>query len=337
MRRHRLLAGGLVASAALVLAATALSADRGQHAKKLTVAVVTDTPLHDQGYNQYSYLGIKRGAAKVGAKMVAIESSSPNDYQNNLTTAAQEADFVLASEFTMADALQRIAEQNPSKKFAILDYSYPKPQKNIQADVFAANESSYLGGIVAAGISKSHVIGFVGGVDSPVLEEFLAGFEAGALAQDPKVHVKVAWTGSFSDQQKGKEAAAAEIAQKADVIYEAAGSSGLGVFTAAKQAHIWAIGVDQDQNHLAPKTIVTSVIKHVDVAAYDNVVAVQKGTWKPGVKVFDLKNHGVGLAPYHGLAKVVPAKVKRAVKRATKAIVSGKVHVPEKPKFPHGL
>jgi len=336
MPRHRPLVLALAIVAALTFAAVAAAGSTHNAKKHLTVAYIASGSLNDHGYNEYTYLGMKRGAKKIGAKLITIESSSPNNYQSDITTAAHEADLVLVSEFGMADALQRVAAQNPSKKFAILDYSYPARQKNIQSDVFAANESSYLGGIVAAAVSKKHIVGFVGGIDSPVLEQFEAGFEAGALAEDPTVHFKVAWTGSFTDQQKGKEAAAAEIAQNADVLYEAAGGSGLGVFTAAKQAHVWAIGVDQDQNFLAPKTIVTSVIKRVDVAAYDNVVSLANGTWKSGNKLFNLKNHGVALASYHRLAKFVPARAKRAVAKARAAIVSGKLVVPTKPKYPHG-
>lgn len=302
-----------------------------------TVTYVSDVGgINDKGYNQYTWEGTQRGAKKVGGKASFVESTGPTDYLRNITTAAQRSDLVVVSGFAMATALQRAAAQFPDKKFAIIDYSYSPPLKNVQGDIFAANESSYLGGILAAGISKTGTIGFVGGVDVPVLEEFLAGFEAGALSLNRRIHIKVVWTGSFTDQQKGKEAALAEIAQGADVIYTAAGASGLGGIAAARQKRVWAIGVDQDQHRVAPGTVVSSVIKRVDVAAATNVTSVARGTWTAGTKLFNLKNKGVGLAPFHNLARVVPATVKRRIRTARRQITVGKVRVPHKPKYPRG-
>ncbi|HLH70280.1 MAG TPA: BMP family ABC transporter substrate-binding protein [Candidatus Dormibacteraeota bacterium] len=304
---------------------------------KLSVTFVSDVGgLNDKGYNEYTYLGMKQGASKVHATLHVIESSGPGDYVSNISTGARESQLVVVAGPSMTDAMKQVSEEFRDRKFAIIDSSYDPPLPNVQGDVFAANQSSYLGGIVAAGISKTHVIGFVGGQQIPALQDFLAGFEAGALAERPDIHIKVAWTGSFTDQQKGKEAALAEIAQGADVIYTAAGASGLGGIAAAQQSHVWAIGVDQDQHDVAPDTVVTSVVKHVDVAAADNVIAVSSGSWKPGTKQFDLANDGVGLAPYHNLASVVPASVQQAVQRAKQEIIAGKISVPHQPPLPNG-
>ncbi|MGH7922546.1 MAG: BMP family ABC transporter substrate-binding protein [Candidatus Dormibacteraceae bacterium] len=303
----------------------------------MTVAYVSDVGgLNDKGYNQYTYLGMKEGAQKVGAKLDVIETQSPSDYVANITTAAREASLVVVSGFSMGDALAQVAKQFPKVKFAILDYSYTKKYPNVQGDIFDANQSSYLGGIVAAGISKTHTVGFVGGVQSPLLEQFLGGYEAGALAYDPHTHVKVAWTGSFTDQNAGKQSALAEIAQHADVIYTAAGASGLGGIAAAQQSHVWAIGVDNDQNSVAPSTVVTSVVKELTVVASDNVEGASKGSWKSGTKTFDLANNGVGLASYHGLSSVVPAAVKAAVVKAKQQLISGAVKAPNTPQYPNG-
>lgn len=304
---------------------------------KLTVAYVSDVGgLNDKGYNQYTYLGMKQGAQQAGAKLDVIETQSPSDYVTNITTAAREASLVVVSGFSMGDALAQVSKQFPQKKFAILDYSYPNKLPNVQGDVFNAQESSYLGGIVAAGISKSHTIGFVGGVQSTLLNTFLAGYEAGALAENPNTHVKVAWTGSFTDQNAGKQDALGEIAQGADVIYTAAGASGLGGLAAAQQSHVWAIGVDTDQHDVAPDTVVTSVVKELQVASGDNVTSFAKGKWQPGTKTFTLSNNGVGLASYHNLSGDVPASVQQAVTKAKQDIISGQVKPPTTPKQPAG-
>jgi basic membrane protein A len=306
-------------------------------AAKKSVTFIADVGgLDDHGYNQYSYLGMVAGAKKTGLALHTIQTTDASQYETNITTAAQQSGLVVMAGFDFGDALQTVSKRFPKTDFAIEDYEYTPPLKNVQADVFEANQSSYLGGIVAAGISKSHSIGFVGGVDESVLQQFLAGFEAGALAENPKTHIKVEWTGSFSNEQAGKQAAQAEIAQGADVIYTAAGGSGIGGLAAANSAHVWAIGVDSDQNYLFPHTVVTSVIKELNVVAADNVESYAKGAWKPGTQLFDLANHGVGLAPFHGLADVVPAAVKAQIAAATKAIASGKIVVPSKPKYPNG-
>lgn len=306
-------------------------------ASKFNVTFVSDVGgIHDQGFNQFTWLGTQEGAQQVGAKASFIESTGPSDYLTNITTAAQRSSLVIVAGFAMGDAIQRASKQFPTKKFGIIDFSYSPPLKNVQGDVFAANESSYLGGVLAAGMSKSGTIGFVGGVDVPLLEEFLAGYEAGAVSVNPNIHIKVAWTGSFTDQQKGKEAALAEIANGADVIYTAAGASGLGGIAAAQQKNVWAIGVDSDQHKIAPNTVISSVIKRVDVAAKTNVVTYASGKWSAGTHLFDLANNGVGLAPFHNLASKVSAKTQQAIQQARKNIIDGKVKVPTKPAYPHG-
>lgn len=324
---------------AVMLGATMLATfgASGQAKGPITVAYVSDVGgLNDKGYNQYSYDGMKRAAAKVHATLRVVESTSPTDYEKNISTMARLANLVVVSGFAMADAVQKVSAQYPNTKFAIIDASFSPPLKNVQGDVFASNQASYLAGIVAANMSKTGTIGFVGGVNVPVLQEFLAGYEAGALSINPKIHIKVGWTGSFTDQQAGKQVALAEIAQHADVVYSAAGASGLGSIAAAKQKHVWAIGVDQDQHAVAPNTVITSVIKHVDVAAADNVLAYAHGKWTAGTRLFNLADGGTGLAPFHNLAKDVPAKVKTELARAKRLIIRHKINVPVKPPYPTG-
>jgi basic membrane protein A len=298
---------------------------------------VTDVGgLNDNGFNHLGYIGTTTGAAKAHWKWHVIESRSPSDYTRNLTIAAQQSVMVVAVGFSFGDTLLAVSRKFPADKFVIIDfdYNYLKPSlrpRNVQGNDFMPNQASYLAGIVAAGVSKTHVIGFVGGLNVPLIQAFLAGYQAGARSYDPRVRVRVAYTGSWTDQSKGKVAALQEINAGADVIYHAAGASGLGALAAADQRHVYGIGVDTDQNFLHPHSVITSVVKHVEVAIASAIEDAAAGKFKAGTKLWDLKNGGVGLAPYHALANVVPARVKAAVARAREQIISGRITVPSLP------
>lgn len=287
--------------------------------------------LNDNGFNHLGWEGTQTGAKAVGWQAKAIETTSPTDYVKNLTTAAQESNMVVAVGFSLGDALEAVSKKFPKVKFTIIDYDYNsvKPAlKNVLGNDFTPEQSSYLAGILAAGVSKTHTIGFVGGLNVPLIVAFYAGFRAGAMSYDPKVKVLSAYTGSFTDQSKGKLSALQEINSGADVVYAAAGASGLGSLTAAAQKGVYGIGVDADQHFLHPNTIITSVVKHVEVAAASAVEAAGRGTFKAGTRIWDLKNNGVGLAPYYNLASKVPAKVQAAIAKARRGIISGDIMVP---------
>lgn len=343
-RSHLRTAACLVAAVCLLAACRSTNSASGPKSAAKTspgsAKSVTDVAdvggLNDHGYNEYTYLGVKQGAAQAHIGFHVIQVASPSDYVSDLTTAARESHLVIMDGFDFGPALQTVSKQFPKVDFVVEDFSYSPPLPNVQGDVFEANQSSYLGGIVAAGMSADHTIGFVGGVKESVLEQFLAGYEAGAMAYDPQTHIKVVWTGSFTNQQAGKAAAQTEIAQGADVIFTAAGGSGLGGLEAAKQAGKYAIGVDTDQNYLDPSTIITSVVKNLSVVAADNVRAYAAGDWKPGTVQYSIANNGVGLAPWHSFATKVPAAVKTAVAKAEQEMKSGALHAPTTPKYPNG-
>lgn len=318
----------------------AYAAPRHAVAATPSVTFVTDVGgLNDNGFNHLGYVGTTTGAAKAHWKWHVIETTSPSDYTKNLTTAAQQSQLVIAVGFSFGDALKAVALKYPKVKFAIIDYDYTGVQnpavkpalKNVQGNDFTPNESSYLAGIVAAGVSKSHVIGFVGGLNVPLIQAFLAGFQAGAKSYDPSVRVLSAYTGSFTDQSKGKVSGLQEINAGADVIYAAAGASGLGSLAAADQRHVYSVGVDTDQHYLHPKSVITSVLKHVEVAVAQVIEATAAGKFKAGTRLWNLKNNGVGIAPYYNLSSAVPAKVKAAVAKARQGITSGDIKVPVLP------
>ncbi|HZS90993.1 MAG TPA: BMP family ABC transporter substrate-binding protein [Chloroflexota bacterium] len=311
------------------------AAPRNAAAAMHSVTFVTDVGgLNDNGFNHLGYVGTTTGAAKVHWAWHVIETTSPSDYTRNLTTAAQQSELVIAVGFSFGDALRAVARAYPKVKFAIIDYDYngvkPAPT-NILGNDFMPNESSYLAGIVAAAVSKSHTIGFVGGLNVPLIQAFLAGYQAGAKSYDPSIRVLSAYTGSFTDQSKGKVAGLQEINAGADVIYAAAGASGLGSLAAADQRHVYGVGVDTDQHYLHPKSIITSVLKHVEVAVAQAIERTAAGKFKAGTLLWNLKNNGVGIAPFYNLASVVPAKAKAAVAKARQAIISGAIKVPVVP------
>ncbi len=294
-----------------------------------TVTFVTDIGgLNDNGFNHLGDVGSMKGATQAGWKRNVIETASPSDYEKNLTTAATKSDMVVAVGFSFGDILKKVAAKYPKVKFVIIDWSYSPSLPNVLGNVFKPGEASYLAGILAAGLSKTHTIGFVGGLSVPVIHEFLAGYKAGALSYDPKVKVLAVYTGSFIDQSKGKTAGLQEINGGADVVYSAAGASGLGALTAAAQRHKLAIGVDTDQNYLHKDTVMTSVVKHIEVAIANAIVDAGMGKFKSGTKLWNLANNGVGLASYHSLASRVPATVQAAMDKARAGIISGKIMVP---------
>ena len=323
-----------------VVAGYALPRHSASAAAMKVVTFVTDVGgLNDNGFNHLGYVGTQTGAKKAGWLAKVIETTSPNDYAKNLTTAARQSQMVVAVGFSFGTVLPVVAKQFPKVEFVIIDYDYtgvqnpamkPAPM-NIMGNDFTPEQSSYLAGIVAAGISKTHTIGFVGGYNVPLIGAFLAGYQAGAKSYDPTVKVLYTYTGSFTDQGKGKVAGLQEINQGADVVYPAAGASGLGTLTAAAQKHVWGIGVDADQNYLHPNTVITSVVKHVEVAIASAIEAAAAGKFHAGTKLWNLANNGVGLAPYHSLAMHVPAKVKAAVAKAKAEIIAGKIKVPTVP------
>lgn len=197
---------------------------------------------------------------------------------------------------------------------------------------FREQESSFLCGVIAALTSKTKTIGFVGGMDIPLIHKFEAGYRAGAQWADPKVKVVSAYAGvtpeAFKDPTKGKEIALSQIAQGADVIYHASGSTGLGVFEAAHEKHVLAIGVDSDQSNDAPGTVLTSALKQIDVAVFRAIAAAKAGKPMYGVSDLGLKEKGVDYVYNAGNKALIPAAAHAKAEEARRLIVSGKLQVP---------
>jgi basic membrane protein A len=299
--------------------------------------------LGDQGFNDSAYEGLKRAQKQFGVKGEYLESSAPTDYAENLTQLAESGfDPVIAVGFLMTEDLTEISEQFPETQFAIVDSVVETP--NTIDLVFREQEGSYLAGIVAGLMtqedteyttSDEKVVGFLGGQTGPLIEKFQAGYEAGVESVCPDCEVLVKYAGStpeaFVDPGKGKEISLQQISQGADIIYHASGNTGAGLFDAAKQEKIFAIGVDLDQAQLFKDSpILTSVVKRVDNAVYQTIASVSKGEKPKGTTVDrGLKEKGISLAPFGRFDGQVPQEVKAEVDKARKGIISGDVKVPD--------
>jgi basic membrane protein A and related proteins len=301
--------------------------------------------LGDQSFNDSAYAGLQRAKKEFNAETETLESSAATDYVNNLTQLADQGyDPVFAVGFLMTDAVNEIAPQYPDTNFAIVD-SVVEP-KNAASLVFREQEGSYLAGVVAGLMTQEKtqytnpddkVVGFLGGQESDLIGKFEAGYVAGVESVCSDCEVLVQYAGStpeaFNDPARGKEISLQQINDGADIIYHASGATGAGLFDAAKDKGIFAIGVDSDQGKLVPDApILTSVVKRVDNAVYQAISDANDGSF-PGGEVIDLglKEKGLSLAPFRRFDGDVPQEVKDEVDTAQKGIVNGDIKVPDAP------
>jgi basic membrane protein A len=301
--------------------------------------------LGDDGFNDSAYAGLKRAEKDFGVKGDYLESTAPTDYTDNLTQLAENGfDPVIAVGFLMTEDLTTVSKQFPDTQFAIVDSVVDTP--NTMDLVFREQEGSYLAGIVAGLMTQEKtpytnpddkVVGFLGGQTGPLIGKFEAGYVAGVESVCPDCKVLVQYAGAspeaFNDPAKGKEISLQQIDQGADIIYHASGNTGAGLFEAASDEKIFAIGVDLDQAKLFPKDpILTSVVKRVDNSVYQTIEDVTKGGKPKGTTVDrGLKERGLSLAPFGRFDKYVPQKVKDEVETARNDIIAGDIKVPDTP------
>ncbi|PPS84430.1 BMP family lipoprotein [Streptomyces sp. MH60] len=344
MRRISRLTRVAVGVASLALAATACggtsgeSGDDGGDDKGLAIAYDVGGK-GDQSFNDAAYAGLQRAQKEFGYKTADIEPTDGEtdaDKEQRLTSLAKQGyNPVIGVGFAYGPAMKAVAAKYPDTTFGIVDSVVEG--KNVASLVFAENEASYLAGVAAAKATKSKTVGFVGGVDVPLIHKFEAGFAQGVKDTDPKVKVlsqyltQTAEEGGFSSPDKGKAAAEGQIEKKADVVYAAAGLSGQGVIEAAAKAKIWAIGVDSDQYQqeaLAAykDSILTSALKDINGAVFALAKSVEDDKPLTGTHTFDLKSDGVGLSDSNPKFAEVPG-AKEAVEKAKAGIVDGSIKV----------
>jgi len=315
-----------------LIAAAGLGAAGAAFAQAATgPAVVYDSGgKFDKSFNEAAFNGIERFKKETGTAYLDFEISNDTQREQALRRMAQKgASPVIAVGFGHGSALAKVAKEFPNVKFAIVDMVVDAP--NVQSVVFKDQEGSYLAGLLAAMASKSGKVGFIGGMDVPLIRRFQCGYEHGVKAGNPKAEFVANMTGTtpsaWSDPTRGGELAKNQFSRGVDVIFAAAGGTGVGVYQAAKDQGKLAIGVDSNQNHLQPGTMLSSMVKRVDVAVYNIAMSVKNGTWKPGTTVLGVKEQGVGLAMDANNAKLVSADMKAKLAAAEADIGAGKIKV----------
>jgi basic membrane protein A and related proteins len=311
----------------------------GGGASNITAGVAFDTGGRGDGtFNDSAGRGLDRAVSELGVKKIELEAQKDEDRLTNLQLlASQKANPIIGVGFLFATPMATVAAANPNTTFGIVDSTVEGNPPNVRALLFAENEGSFLVGAAAALKSKTGHIGFIGGQEIDLIKKFEAGYIAGAKAVNPDIKVESKYLGPAGDNSAwGNVAGAKEIASGwydsgVDIIYTAAGGSGAGTIAAAVEKDKWAIGVDSDQWALAKpdeqKHILTSMVKHVDVAVFETIKAVADGDTKGGIFTFDLKSDGVGYATSGGYLDDIKDKLD-----AYKAdIISGKIVVPTKP------
>jgi basic membrane protein A and related proteins len=301
---------------------------------KVRAGMVLDTGgVDDRSFNAAAWAGLQDAQKKLGLgdkDIKYIESKDAADYKTNLTNlTAQNYDIVFAIGYKMAGPLAEVAPQFPNVKYAIVDADAPK-FPNCAGLTFKEQEGTFLAGFLAASVSKSKKIGFVGGEQIPLIEKFEAGYKAGAKMADPTVTVTATYTGDWNDESKGRSQADQQYGSGADIVFQAAGKAGLGVIEAARTRGkgYYAIGVDQDQDYIAPGNVLTSVVKHLDTAVSDMVQKVAAGKFTPGTSVYGLKENGVGLSEMKYTKQVVPADVQTRLDKIKQMIIDGQIVPP---------
>ncbi|HJQ58011.1 MAG TPA: BMP family ABC transporter substrate-binding protein [Vineibacter sp.] len=304
-----------------------------------TVALAQDTKpavvfdmggKFDKSFNEGVHNGVERFRTESKLTVAEFEVNNETQFEQAHRRFAQRGqDPILAVGFTQANAVEKVAKEFPKVRFTIIDGVVKLP--NAQSVLFKEHEGSFLVGVLAALASKTGKVGFIGGMDIPLIRRFACGYEQGIKYANAKAELLQNMTGTtpaaWNDPARGGELAKGQFERGADVIYAAAGGTGTGVYQAAKDRGKLAIGVDSNQNHLHPGTMLTSMVKRVDMVAYDTFKLAMGGKWEAGMTVLGLKDGGVDWALDKHNASLVNADMKAKVEAAKADIISGKIKV----------
>ncbi len=311
-------------AAGLFAATTAVAAD-------FTPAVIFDMGgKFDKSFNEAAYHGAEKFKDETGIPYLEFEVTNESQRDQALRRMARRgANVVIAVGFSFATPLEEIAKEFPDTKFVIIDSVVDAP--NVQSVVFKEHEGSFLVGMAAAMASKTGKVGFVGGMDIPLIRNFAHGYEQGVKYVNPDAEVFVNMTGTtpaaWNDPAKGAELAQSQFDRGADVVYAAAGGTGIGVLQAAADSGKLSIGVDSNQNYLHPGSVLTSMLKRVDVAVYNAFKTGMDGTWKAGENNLGLAENGVGYALDDNNRSLITPEMEKKLEDAKAKIISGELEV----------
>ena len=324
----------------LSLAACGGSDDSDKKDDALKVCVVYSGNLGDKSYNDSCNIGATKAAEDFGVEIKNLEGTTADEWRTNLLSACDEGyDLIICSSSNLQEYLEEFAPMYPDTKFAIIDTTVEAD--NVVSISFAQNQGSFLAGAAAAlftthseieGVNEESVIGWVGGMDIPVLRDFLVGYEQGAKYINPDITVLSSFAGTWQDPLKGKELTLAQYQQGADIVMNVASGTGPGILEGAKEAGRYAIGVDLNQDNDQPGSVLTSMVKRVDTACYSVIKSVVEGTFKGGeVSYLDLAAEGVSLTDFsvikEHLGDQFPEDILTQLEEIQQKIVSGEIVV----------
>ena len=301
------------------------------NALALNPAVIYDMGgKFDKSFNQAAHMGAEQFSKESGVAYRDFEPTNESQYEQAMRRfASRGSDLIVVVGFSFASALEKIAPEFPDTRFVIIDMVVDQP--NVQSVVFKEHEGSFLVGMIAAMKSKTGKVGFVGGMDVPLIRKFALGYKEGAHYVNKNIEVFQNMTGTtpaaWGDPIKAGELARSQFDRGADVIFTAAGGSGMGVLQAAADVKKYSIGVDSNQNYLFPGSVLTSMVKRVDLAVASAMDNALNGTWKPGVRVLGLAEGGVDYALDKYNAALISDEMKARVEAAKADIIAGKLKV----------
>lgn len=332
----KLLKKSLVVLSMALMATTSMvgcsSSDEKVEEKIYNVGIVLgEGGANDQSFNQSSIEGLEKAKSELGINGTYLEATQDADYVPNIDVFIdQNVDLIIGVGYTTADAMLDAAKSYPERNFVIVDHNYEEDGVEIPSNMvcvtFDEREAAYLVGLIAAQMSETNKVGFIGGMEIPNITRFEEGFVAGIKAGNPDVQYVSQYANSFDDAGLGKSIANQMYSKGADVIFSAAGGVGTGAIESAKENNKYAIGVDMDQNNLAPDNVITSAMKRVDIGVLDIIDKAKSGSFEGGkAVVYGLKEEAVGIAPSSD--KNVPKEILDSVEQQKQLIIDGKLNI----------
>ena len=294
----------------------------------IKVGIVFEACGLDDAFNNLCFAGAQRAEDELGIRSDYVIATAATEFEDLQRRYAESGEYalIICTGANQADAVMNVSADFPDQKFALIDRAIAD-RANVASFMFRDEESSFLAGALAAMVTNTDNLGFVGGMDIPAINRFLVGYQAGARYINPDCEIMISYVGSWSDPAKGKELALAQYDAGADIVFAAAGFSGDGVLDAAEERGLYAIGVDTDQRYLAPDNVLVSVLKRTDVVIFAIIKETVEGDFKGGVRSPGLKEDGVGISLDNALP-IVSDEMKERISELRGKILSGEIAIP---------
>ncbi len=320
---------------AALLAAAAGCCEMTQHGDKLVVTLVTDTSgVGDKGFNEICWNGMQCAKRELGIVVKKIESSDPANYVKNLSIGARYSDLTVANGFLLLDAMTDVSGRYPESRFVFIDGHIPN-RSNVASYVFRSEEIGFLAGILAGGMSESHKVGVLKGMNIPSVETFDIGFRTGLLCADAtwnfNTDVRSLTAGSFNDPKKGNLITRQMINDGRDIVFQLSGATGLGAITAVRNSRrrAFLIGVDLDQDDEVPGKVLTSALKRIDVVVYDAVKDLLEGRFKGGMHTIGIAEDALSFTDMRHTRVLIPQEIHAAIAQARLLIIEQEIKLPQ--------